>query len=141
MQDRRRLLLLDNRLRELSHVPGPESELPSRLVALIQAMTLKPVRQFRPGSPHSQVRTGIALKSSNNLGHHAPLAARVPLVPRDARDGAAHSNLLRTTCLSTRPTETKNRRLNRPAVAGQPLGEGAAPSMSRRLKPTTDISI
>jgi hypothetical protein len=28
-----------------------------------------------------QVRTGIGLKSSNDLGYHAPLAPRVPLAP------------------------------------------------------------
>src|SRR5260370_891095 len=77
-------------------------------------------------------------------GGPPPLATRVPLVPRVPRvprDGAGHSNLLRTTCRSTRPTERDNRRLNRPAVAGQPLGGGAAPSTSRRQEPTTDISI
>src|SRR5271166_5400458 len=43
-------------------------------------------------------------------GHHTPQHARVPLVHRD---GAGHSNLLRTTCLSTRPTERDNRRPDR----------------------------
>jgi hypothetical protein len=84
-------------------------------------MTLKSVRQSGPGTPHP-TRCAPGLKSSNNLEHHAPLATRVPLVPRDACDGAGHSNLLRTTCLSARPTERDNRRrLNRPESQA-PLG-------------------
>src|ERR1700693_566195 len=52
MQAHRRLLLLDSRLRELSHVPKAQNRnCRSPLVALIQAMTLKSVRRPGPGPP------------------------------------------------------------------------------------------
>jgi hypothetical protein len=111
MQAHRRLLSLDNQLRELPRPGKLTMELP-----------------FDAGGANPDDDAAHRYGARNHRttwGHPAPLAARVPLVRRDTRDRAGHQTSSAQPGLSTGPTEIDNRRPNRPAVAGQPLGEGA----------------
>jgi hypothetical protein len=111
-------------------------------MALIEAMTLESIRQSRLRPPHlgcAPVQGSEIVDEFGDIARRFPPASRRR--PHAAGDGAGHPNLLRAPCLSIRPTEADYLGLNKPAAAGQPLGEGTAPGKRRRLSLQRDLDI